>query len=211
MTSIVVLASGRGSNFEAIAEAVSSGRLDAKILALVCDQAGAPVLDLARKRGIPAICVPKSPEQTPEEHERLWLGQVRAFGEPEWLVLAGYMRILSEALIQSFELEGGVARIVNVHPSLLPAFPGRGSYRQAYEYGARVAGVSVHLVTQEVDGGPICAQEAFDISGAASAEAVEKQGLEMEHRVFPEALRWILARRFSLERTPTRRTRVRQN
>lgn len=211
MIPVVVLASGRGSNFEAVAEAVERNRLEANILALVCDQPGAAVLKKAESRGIPALCVPKTRDQSSEAHEQLWLGEVaRVSGQkPEWLILAGYMRILSAQLIQQFELEAGVARIVNVHPSLLPAFPGRDSYRQAFEARCRETGVTVHLVTHEVDAGPICAQQSFDISDCQSAEEVERKGLELEHKLYPETLKWILARRFSLERTPSRSIRVR--
>lgn len=208
---LVILASGRGSNFEAVADAVQKKELDARILALVCDQPGAGVLQKSQARGIRTLCVPKAPGQSSEAHEQAWLAEVdRATGlTPEWLVLAGYMRILSASLMQKFELEGGVARIVNVHPSLLPAFPGRDSYRRAFEAKSKQTGVTVHLVTHEVDAGPICAQQSFDISTCKSAEEVEQKGLEIEHKLFPETLKWILARRFSLERTPARRLRVR--
>jgi phosphoribosylglycinamide formyltransferase-1 len=103
-------------------------------------------------------------------------------------------------LLDAFRSERGYARVTNVHPSLLPAFPGVDSYAQAFEHGAKVAGASVHLVELEIDGGPICAQEAFGIADCASAAEVERRGLEVEHRLYPETLRWVLSEKFAVER-----------
>jgi phosphoribosylglycinamide formyltransferase-1 len=113
--------------------------------------------------------------------------------------MAGYMRIVTSKLIESFRSERGYTRVVNIHPSLLPAFPGTGAYAQAYRYGAAVAGATVHLVELEVDSGPICAQVAFPIRELRSEAEVEEKGKVMEQKLYPETLSWVLPERFEIE------------
>ena len=132
-------------------------------------------------------------------HEELILAALAPL-KPAFLILAGYMRILTPRLLGAFRSPRGYARVVNIHPSLLPAFPGTGGYAQAWEHGAKVAGASVHLVDEGVDEGPICAQEAFSIAECRSAEEVEKMGLAVEHRLYPRALSWILEEKFEIEK-----------
>lgn len=209
-TPIVVLASGRGSNFEAIARSVARGRLAADIRAVLTDRAEAPVLAKAKALGIEARVIPAASSR--EGWDRSLLATLAGL-EPRFLVLAGYMRIMTPVLLDAFRAERGgrtYHRVTNVHPSLLPAFPGVGSYAQAFRQGCQVAGVTVHLVDQGVDSGPICAQESFSIRGLQSSEAVEKVGLEVEHRLYPETLSWILQEDFELEAREGR-TCVRQN
>src|SRR5262249_9045185 len=156
----------------------------------------------ARAAGIPTVLVLWSDvtrelpagapiEQRRKRHEEKIAAALKEFS-PRFLVMAGYMRILTRHLIDLYRDPRGYTRIVNIHPSLLPAFPGVDAYRQAFEYGTKIAGATVHLVDVEVDGGPICAQEAFSIADCRSAEEVEKRGLAVEHRLFPETLRWVL-------------------
>jgi phosphoribosylglycinamide formyltransferase-1 len=114
--------------------------------------------------------------------------------------MAGYMRVVSPELIDAFRDPRGFARVTNVHPSLLPAFPGRDAYGQAFRHGAKVSGVTVHLVDDGVDEGPICAQEAFGIGDCRSGEEVESRGLAIEHRLYPATLSWLLAESFEIER-----------
>lgn len=197
-----VLASGRGSNFEAIARAVREGRLSGRIVAVLSDKADAPVLEKARAAGVPVLAVPAPPREhgTPEErrrrHEEKILEALAPYS-PRFLVFAGYMRIITPRLIDAFRDSGAAySRIVNIHPSLLPAFAGVDGYGQAFRYGAKVAGVTVHLVDREMDGGPVCAQEAFEIGDCADRAEVEKRGLEVEHRLYPEVLEWVLSERF---------------
>jgi phosphoribosylglycinamide formyltransferase-1 len=192
---IAVFASGRGSNFDAIEAAIRARTVDAEIVAVVSDQHEAPVLEKARKAGLKALAIPVGTSRL--EHEKKILSELEPLA-PQFLVLAGYMRIITSHLIESFRSERGYSRIVNIHPSLLPAFPGVNSYAQAFRHGVKMTGVTVHLVENQVDSGPICAQEAFDISGCATEEVVEKLGLAIEHRVYPEALSWILPERFSV-------------
>lgn len=213
MTSIVVLASGRGSNFDAIHRAIQEKRLNAKILAVISDRKEAPVLEKAKKAGIQAISIPV-PEGSALErralHEKKVLEELRKL-KPQFLVLAGYMRILTPEFINEFRSEKEFVRIVNIHPSLLPSFPGKDSYAQAFHYGTRVTGVTVHLVDTEVDSGPICAQEVFPIEDCRTVEEVEKRGLEAEHRLYPQVLNWVLAEDFKVERRSEGRFYVRQN
>lgn len=201
-----ILASGRGSNFDAIAKAIDEGKLQGKICAILSDRADAEVLEKAKRRGVPALCVPVdagpqggNPEERRQRHERKILEALAPFS-PRFLVLAGYMRILTDELIEAFRSERGYARIVNIHPSLLPSFPGARAYAQAFSHGVKVTGASVHLVEREVDCGPICAQEAFEIGDCGSPEEVERRGLEVEHRLYPEALQWILPESFEMVR-----------
>jgi phosphoribosylglycinamide formyltransferase-1 len=194
-TPIAIFASGRGSNFDAIEAAIRVGVVDAKIVAVVSDQPDAPVLEKARGAGLHTIMVPAQKDRL--EHEKKILVEL-AKVSPRFLVLAGYMRIITPHLIESFRSDHGYSRIINIHPSLLPAFPGVNSYEQAFQHGSKVTGVTVHLVENEVDSGPICAQEAFDMSGCQSAEIVEKLGLAIEHRLYPETLSWVLREKFTV-------------
>lgn len=200
--SIAVLASGRGTNFEAIHQAIAKGKLDARIVGLVSDRPDAEVLARARALGVETRVITglkglKGMKLERKEHDRLVLEALRGWS-PGFLVMAGYMRIVTRELIDAFRSERGYSRIVNVHPSLLPAFPGVDAYRQAFRYGATVTGVTVHLVDEGLDSGPICAQEAFSIADCPSPEAVERRGLEVEHRLYPESLRWILPEKFEI-------------
>jgi phosphoribosylglycinamide formyltransferase-1 len=211
---IAVFASGRGSNFDAILSAIRERRLMAEIVALVSDQVDAPVLAKAHAAGIRAIAVPVPlaggvAEARRVAHEEQILRELAPLGA-RFLVMAGYMRILTPKLIEAYRSERGYSRIVNVHPSLLPAFPGVSAYEQAFHHGTQLCGVTVHLVETEVDSGPICAQQSFSIQDCRTVEEVEKRGLALEHRLFPETLSWVLPEKFVVEATP-RRLRVRPN
>lgn len=205
MSTIVVLASGRGSNFLAIHHAIQKRELNAEIAAVISDQPSAGVLAQAKKVGVTAITV-----QVPFKYEKLSLLEKRRVHEelllqqleklnPKFLVLAGYMKILTAKFIENFRCDRGYTRLVNIHPSLLPAFPGIGAYAQAYRYGVKVTGVTVHLVEAQMDSGPICAQEVFSIENCRSEEEVELLGLTVEHRLYPRTLKWLLEDKFKFE------------
>lgn len=202
---IAVMASGRGSNFEAILSAIRAGTLGAEVRVLISDQAEAQAIKTAQKAGIPVqvISVPSVREiSDPGERRKLHDEQVLEALQPfsaQFLVMAGYMRIIGSKLINAFRSPRGYARITNVHPSLLPAFPGIGSYAQAFRFGCQVAGVTVHLTDETVDCGPVCAQEAFSIADLKSETEVEKRGLAIEHQLYPQTLGWILSERFEME------------
>ena len=219
MIPVVILASGRGSNFEALyrqnSENAESGVF--QIQAVLSDQPQALVLKKAEQWGIPALSVPfpearscMSLTERRLEHGKKILDQLAVF-KPRFLILAGYMRILSPIVIEAFRSERGYSRIVNIHPSLLPAFPGVHSYAQAFEYGAKVAGVTIHLVDEGLDLGPVCAQEAFSIADCKSAQEVEKKGLAIEHRLFAKSLSWILPENFKVEKREKGRLCVSEN
>ena len=196
-TLIAVFASGTGSNFEVIADAVQSGSLDAQIVALVCDRVDAPVIAKAKARGIITLAVPVASGQTRAAHEEEILKQLLPH-TPRFAVLAGYMRILSPVFLKEFDSGHGYFRVTNIHPSLLPAFPGVDGYGQAFNYGASVSGCTVHLVDQGIDSGPICAQSSFSISDCVIGDDVRSRGLTMEHRLYPETLQWLLKEKFAV-------------
>jgi phosphoribosylglycinamide formyltransferase-1 len=215
---ICVFASGRGSNFDALWAAVQAGLLNVKVLAVVSDRPDAPVLSKARAVGVTALAIPLPPtsgqsaDRRRRQHEEKILDEFKRLRlNPKYLVLAGYMRILTPHLIDAFRCDRGYVRMVNVHPSLLPSFPGVHAYGQAFRYGAKVTGVTVHLVEKEVDSGPICAQESFSIADCKTELEVEQRGLAVEHRLFPRTLNWVLSENFQVVPNSEGRICVRQN
>jgi phosphoribosylglycinamide formyltransferase-1 len=207
---IILFASGRGSNFDAIQKAIQNDQLGAEIRAVVSDQPDAAVLSKAEAQGIKTFLIPYSGFASRWEHEQKILSVISDLN-PRFLVMAGYQRILTSRLIEVFRSERGYARVVNIHPSLLPAFPGLRAYAKAYAYGTQVSGVTVHLVEAEVDQGPICAQEAFSLFDCQTDREVEQRGLGIEHRLYPETLSWVLPEKFSVEYRQGGRICVRQN
>ena len=184
---IAVLASGSGTNFEALALASARGEWRGRIVALLTDRPGAGVIERARRLGVEALCPPAGRFRTRIEDERPWLDALRARGV-DTLLLAGFMRRLHETMLDAFP-----DRILNIHPSLLPAFPGLDAIRQAWEHGVRVTGCTVHLVTDEVDGGPILAQSAVEVRDGDTPASLEARIHEAEHRLFPATVRRFLA------------------
>lgn len=195
---IALFASGRGSNAEAIVKACARGALRAEIVALVCDRADAPVMEKARAWRVPVIDVSGfGRTEGAARDARVVEGLSRLPNRPVWGVLAGYLRVVGPEVLQFFKSDRGYSRVVNIHPSLLPAFPGLHGYRQAFEHGCQLAGATVHLVDAGLDSGPICEQRAFEISDCQSADDVEKLGLVLEHQLFVDALKWVLPEDFS--------------
>jgi len=209
---IAILASGKGSNFEAIASAIEKDKLNAEIMAVISDCETAPVLRKADHLGVPAhyVAPPSIPDPLMKRrnHEKNILAKLDGLAV-DFLVLAGYMRMITPELLKPFKSDRGYYRVVNIHPSLLPAFPGVGSYDQAFAYGCHWTGVTVHLVDEEMDHGPICAQEAFSIKDCRSGDEVLSRGIEIEHRLYPETLDWVLQERFQvIERSLDKQRRV---
>jgi phosphoribosylglycinamide formyltransferase-1 len=184
---IAVLASGSGTNFEALALAARCGELGGEIAVLLCDRPAAPVLERARRLGIEALCPPVGPFRTRLEDEGPWLAALRERSVGT-VLLAGFMRRLHEPMLAAFP-----DRILNLHPSLLPAFPGLDAIRRAWEHGVRVTGCTVHLVTPEVDGGPILAQRAVEVRDRETLASLEARMHEAEHRLYPATVRRYLA------------------
>jgi phosphoribosylglycinamide formyltransferase-1 len=190
---IAVLASGRGSNFEAIARTVESGSVPATIAVLVADRPEARALDIAREHRIEAVCVDPRDHPGREAHEKQVIGVLdeRAVG---LVCLAGYMRILSGSFVKHFD-----GRLLNIHPSLLPSFPGLHAQRQALRYGVKVTGATVHFVDEGVDTGPIVLQAPVPVGADDTEETLAERILAEEHRIYPEAIRLFAEGRLHIE------------
>jgi phosphoribosylglycinamide formyltransferase-1 len=190
---IGVLLSGRGSNFLALHRAMAMGEVPAEIVLVVSNRADAPGLAAARELGLAAECLPHRGEPSREAHDARVVAALREAGV-EWVCLAGYMRLLSAVLVRAFP-----NRILNIHPSLLPAFPGLEAQRQALEYGARVSGCTVHLVDEELDHGPVVVQRSVAVEDGDTVDSLSSRILEQEHRAYPEALNRLLTSSWRLE------------
>lgn len=186
---IAVLASGRGSNLEAILEAIAQGKLDAKVQLVLVNVPGAGAVDIATKYGVATAVVPNA-GLSRKEHEEKVVAELKKH-QLDFIVLAGYMRVLSPNLLSHFKDSRGFFNVINIHPSLLPSFPGIRGYEEAFEYGVKVAGVTVHLVDEKVDHGPILAQATFTRSPDDTLESFKTRGLKIEHELFPQVLQSI--------------------
>lgn len=190
---IGVLLSGRGSNFEALAESVAAGRIpNAEIAIVISNREDAPGIERGRARGIDAQVIPSKGLER-EAYDKL---VVRALEEKkvDLVCLAGYMRLLSPYFVAAFR-----ARILNIHPSLLPAFPGLEAQRQAFEHGAKFAGCTVHFVDENLDAGPIVLQAAVPIEDSDTPESLSERILREEHHIYSEAVRIVLEGRYRIE------------
>ncbi len=189
---IGVLLSGRGSNFLAIHAAIERGEIPARIVLAVSNIEDAPGLEKARELGLPAVAIPHKgvPRRTQEEKVIAALREAGA----EWICLAGYMRLLSPELVAAFR-----QRIVNIHPSLLPAFPGLDAQAQALAHGVKVSGCTVHLVDEGLDSGPIVVQKTVPVLDGDTERTLAARILEVEHQAYPEALRRLLTEPWKVE------------
>lgn len=198
---IAILGSGKGSNAQAIIDAIGSGRLHAVVACVLSDVPDAYILERGRRQGIPAEFVSAAPFKTKLEGE----GEARYLDElgryrVDVVVLAGFMRIIKGGLLDAFP-----NRIINIHPALLPAFPGMESWKQALDYGAKVAGCTVHFVDSGTDTGPILLQKVVPVRDDDTAATLHARIQEQEHVAFPEALQWLAEGRVRVE---GRRVRV---
>jgi phosphoribosylglycinamide formyltransferase-1 len=183
---IAVLVSGRGSNLQSIIDAVNSGQLDATIAVVASNRGEAQGLQRARDAGIEALHVSPLDYSDRETYDEAIADALRK-RDVHLVCLAGFMRLVGRPLLDAFP-----ARILNIHPSLLPSFPGRDAQRRALEHGVRVTGATVHLVTSELDGGPIVLQAAVPVFADDTVETLSARVLVEEHRIYPEAIRMIL-------------------
>lgn len=184
---IAILISGRGSNMIALADAIENGQIPgAEIAAVVSDQPHAPGLTIARERGLKTIAVARAGRKR-EEHEKEIVSVLRD-ERVDLICLAGYMRVLSPYFVDAFK-----GRILNIHPSLLPSFPGLDAQRQALAHGVKVSGCTVHFVDNTLDGGPIIAQRAVPVLDGDTVEKLSARILEQEHILYPEAVATVLA------------------
>jgi len=192
-----VLISGRGSNLMAILDAIQEGKLYAIVKVVVSNKAKVAGLELAKKRGIQTVFLDPKPfaqEDNPREAYDLGVGKILQENGVECVALAGYMRIVTPALIRMFPW-----KMLNIHPSLLPAFPGLDSQRQALEWGAKVSGCSVHFVTEGVDEGPIISQKSVAINEEDTVETLSARILDQEHELYPQALQLMAQGRLQVE------------
>ncbi len=185
MTRLAVFASGNGSNFEALANACASGKVAAKIAVLITDCENAYALERAKRLGIDGVFVDPKAFPTKKAMEQKMLEILKQY-QAEWVCLAGYMRIVGETLREAYP-----DKIVNIHPALLPAFKGAHAIRDAYCYGVKVTGVTVHLIDDQIDCGKIVMQRAVDIDGL-TLEETEAKIHETEHRLYADALNRLL-------------------
>jgi phosphoribosylglycinamide formyltransferase 1 len=192
-----VLVSGSGTNLQAILDAIAAGRLDAQVAVVVSNVAGAGALDRARGSGVEAVVVDHTAHADRRAFDAAVVHELHARGV-ELVVLAGFMRLLTDVLLDAFPM-----RVVNVHPALLPAFPGVHAQRQALDYGARVTGCTVHFVDGGTDTGPIVAQAAVPVLEGDDEESLRLRILAREHELLPCVLQWIADGRVTVERSPS--------
>ncbi|MGY0694790.1 phosphoribosylglycinamide formyltransferase [Virgibacillus sp. FSP13] len=181
-----VFASGTGSNFQAIMETAMEGKLACDIVLLVCDRPGAEVIEKAKEFGVSTFVFNPKHFPSKEAHEQEVVDKLK-FMDVEWIFLAGYMRIIGPTLRNQFE-----KKIVNIHPSLLPAFPGKDAIGQAFSARAKTTGVTIHYVDAGMDTGPIIAQQEVEILPDDTKEALQEKIQRVEHRLYPEIINQII-------------------
>lgn len=194
MKSIVVLISGRGSNMRAIVDACAAEGWPARVAAVVSNRPGAAGLEFARERGIATAVVDHKAFASRDAFDAALADALDRFA-PDAVVLAGFMRILGAAFVRRYE-----GRMLNIHPSLLPSFPGLHTHERALEAGCKVAGATVHFVTPELDHGPIVMQAVVPVRPDDTADALAARVLEREHVIYPRAVRWLVEGRLRVER-----------
>ena len=191
-TRVAILLSGRGSNFLALHGAMERHEVPAEVALVVSNVAEAPGLEKARSLRLPTVCFPHRIEPSRGAHEEKILAALD-HAEIEWICLAGYMRRLSSAFVSRYP-----QRILNIHPSLLPAFPGLGAQEKAVDWGVRVSGCTVHLVDEELDHGPIIVQKTVPVRDDDNAISLSARILTEEHKIYPEALKRMLTEKWRL-------------
>ena len=192
MRRLGILLSGRGSNFEAIAESIAQGRLDAEIAVVVANRPEARGLERARELGLRAVCIPSKGVER-QEYDRRVVEVLRQH-DVELVCLAGFMRLLSGYFIREFPM-----RILNIHPSLLPACPGLDAQHQALAHGVKYSGCTVHFVDEDLDSGPIVVQAVVPVLDEDTAETLSARILKEEHRIYSEAIRVVLSGNWRVE------------
>lgn len=191
MITLAILASANGTNAQAIIEAVRDGLLDARVAVVFTNREDAGVIARSHRFGIPVEIIPSKGHKDRAEYDALVVETLRRY-HVDTVALAGWMRILSEVFVSAFE-----GRILNLHPALLPSFKGATAISDAYGHGVKITGCSVHLVTPELDAGPVIIQAAVPVNG--TIDELEAQIHRMEHRIFPQALQWFAEGRISVD------------
>jgi phosphoribosylglycinamide formyltransferase-1 len=196
-----VLVSGRGSNLQAIVDAIATGTLDARIALVIANRADAAGLERARSAGIEALYLSHRAFASREDYDRALVEALRA-RDVGLVCLAGFMRLLSAVFIEAFP-----NAILNIHPALLPAFPGLEAQHQAWAHGVKVSGATVHFVNRDLDAGPIVLQRAVPVLGDDTPDSLSARILGVEHQLYPEAIRLVLSGEWQLDGRRFRRTR----
>jgi phosphoribosylglycinamide formyltransferase-1 len=189
---LAVLASGRGSNLQAILDRIKDGRLKAKVCVVISDCQDARALERARKEGIPALFLDPKKYPSREDYDRALAEKTEEF-QADLVVLAGFMRVLGQNFLDRFP-----RKVINIHPALLPSFPGMHGQKQAVDYGVKISGCTVHFVDQGVDTGPIIAQRAVPVKDDDTEESLSARILVEEHKLYPEVIQWIAEGRVEL-------------
>lgn len=192
MKRIGILLSGRGSNFEAIADSVAAGRIEASIAVVISNREQVRGLEVARQRGLNAVCIP-SKGLDRNVYDRMLIEELQR-NDVDLVCLAGFLRLLSGEFIQAFP-----QRVLNIHPSLLPAFPGLDAQHQALEHGVKITGCTVHFVDERLDAGPIIVQSAVPVLDDDTVDTVSSRILREEHRIYTEAIRMVLSGNYRIE------------
>jgi phosphoribosylglycinamide formyltransferase-1 len=187
MKNIAIFASGSGSNFQAIIDAIQEGKLDAQVNLLVCDQPNAFVIERAKNAGIPSFVFQAKQFKSKEAYETEIVQELNK-RDVEFVVLAGYMRLIGSVFLNEYQ-----GRIVNIHPSLLPAFPGKDAIGQAIRAGVKESGVTVHFVDEGMDTGPIIAQESVSIDVNDTSESLQPKIHAIEHKLYPAVLQKLIS------------------
>ena len=190
---LAVLLSGRGSNFAAIHHAITSGHLQASIVAVISNRGGAPGIEQARRWGYPAHVIEQKDFPARSAHEEA-VSRVLDGDRPDFIALAGYMRLLSASFVSAW-----TNRIINIHPSLLPAFPGVDAQAQALQHGVKISGCTVHFVDEGLDAGPIIVQRPVPVLDDDTVETLSARILEQEHFAYVEALRLLASGSYAIE------------
>ncbi|MGI6686510.1 MAG: phosphoribosylglycinamide formyltransferase [Bacillota bacterium] len=182
---LAVLASGRGSNLQAIIDEIKNGRLSAEIKAVISDCPHAQALERAQSENIPALFLNPKVHSSRRDYDLALAEKVKEF-QVDLVVLAGFMRVLSTGFLDQFP-----HKVINIHPALLPSFPGTHAQKQALEYGVKISGCTVHFVDQGVDTGPIIAQRSVPVKYDDTEETLSERILIEEHKLYPQAIQWI--------------------
>lgn len=191
MTELAVLCSGRGSDLQSIIDAIQSGELPAKISVVITDKPGVQALERAERAGIKNICVDRKEFETRTEFEKEILKHLDGI---DLVILAGFMRILSPEFVKKFS-----GRLMNIHPSLLPAFPGAHAHRDVLAYGVKVSGCTVHFVDEGTDSGPVILQAAVEVKDDDTEETLAARVLETEHIIYPKAIKLFVEGKLKIE------------
>ncbi|ACV27099.1 phosphoribosylglycinamide formyltransferase [Kangiella koreensis] len=193
MSNIVVLISGNGSNLQAIIDSVQNGAIDGCVSAVISNKPDVYGLERAEKAGIPAIAVDHSQFSSRSDFEQALIQTIDQY-QPNLVVLAGFMRILSSEFVQHY-----LGTMLNIHPSLLPKYPGLNTHKRVLENGDKEHGTSVHFVTAELDGGPIIAQRSFHVTADDNEESLQKKIQQQEHKLYPEVVSWFCSGRLQFK------------